>query len=166
MTTFFALGARHAAGHRRFAAAVAACAVSLAGCASSYGANTVTPGAAGQAATVYEGTVTAVREIRIRPDNSVIGSATGAVLGGIAGSEIGGGDKAQTAGGVAGAVLGGLAGNEAGKAVNTRPGYAYTVRYDNGQLREIYQGADVYFSPGSRVNVVYRQDGARVVPAG
>jgi outer membrane lipoprotein SlyB len=153
-------------GNKYFAGAFAALAFALAGCAGSYGANTVTPGATGSAATVYEGTVTAVREIQIRPDNSIVGAATGAVLGGIAGSELGGGDKAQTAGGIAGAVLGGVAGNEAGKAFNTRPGYAYTVRYDNGQIREIYQGADIYLAPGSRVNVVYREDGARVVPAG
>ncbi|MEO0818028.1 MAG: glycine zipper 2TM domain-containing protein [Pseudomonadota bacterium] len=153
-------------GKKLFAGALTALALALAGCASTYGANTVTPGATGQAATVYEGTVTAVREIQIRPDNSIVGAATGAVLGGIAGSELGGGDKAQTAGGIAGAVLGGIAGNEAGKAINTRPGYAYTVRYDNGELREIYQGVDVYFAPGSRVNVVYREDGARVGPAG
>lgn len=155
-----------AKGHRLAAGAFTALALALTGCANSYGANTVTPGATGQAATVYEGTVTAVREIQIRPDNSIVGSATGAVLGGIAGSELGGGNKAQTAGGIAGAVIGGIAGNEAGKALNTRPGYAYTVRYDNGQLREIYQGADVYFTPGTRVSVVYREDGARVVPAG
>lgn len=152
-------------GNRAMAGIFAALTLTLAGCASSYGANTTNPASVGQAATVYRGTVVAVREIQIRPDNSIIGAATGAVLGGIAGSEIGGGDKAQTAGGIAGAVIGGVAGNEAGKALNTRPGYAFTVEYDNGQIKEIYQGADVYFAPGSRVQVVYREDGARVVPA-
>jgi len=152
-------------GKHLFAGACAAMAIALTGCANSYGANTVTPGAAGQASTVYAATVTAVREIQIRPDNSIVGAATGAVLGGIAGSTLGGGDKAQTAGGVAGAVLGGVAGNEAGKALNTRPGYAYTVRFEDGDMAEIYQGVDTYFAPGARVNVVYREDGVRVVPA-
>ncbi|MEM9738617.1 MAG: hypothetical protein AAF829_02020 [Pseudomonadota bacterium] len=153
-------------GRTLLAGVFAALTLTLAGCVNNYGANTVSPGATGQAATVYEGTVTAVREVQIRPDNSVVGAATGAVLGGIGGSQLGGGDAAQTAGGIAGAVIGGIAGNEAGKALNTRPGYAYTVRYDNGELREIYQGADVYHAPGTRVNIVYREDGVRVVPAG
>ena len=146
------------------AAAFAALTFALAGCAGSYGAGQSTPASVGQASTVYEGTVTGVSEVQIRPDNSVIGAATGAVLGGLAGSELGGGDKANTAGGIAGAVIGGVAGNEAGKAVNTRPGYAYIVRLNNGEVREIIQGADIYIAPGTVVNVIYREDGVRVTP--
>ncbi len=96
-------------------------------------------------------------------EQSWLGAATGAVLGGLAGSELGGGDKAQTAGAVGGAVLGGVAGNEAGKALNTRRGYAYTVRFDNGQVAEIIQGGDIFIQPGTRVNVTYG-DRVRVVP--
>lgn len=136
----------------------------LAGCAGSYGSGSVSPASVGQSTTIREGTVTAVREVTIRPDNSIVGAATGAVLGGLAGSQIGGGDTAQTAGGIGGAVLGGVAGNEAGKALNTRPGYAYTVRLESGEVREIIQGANEYLAPGTPVNVVYREDGVRVVP--
>ncbi len=149
---------------RTFAAgAVAALTLALAGCAS-YGPGTVSPAGVGQASTVYTGVVTSARQVTIRPDRSVIGTATGAVLGGIAGSEIGGGDKAQTAGAIGGAVLGGIAGNAAGKAVNTRPGYAYIVRFDNGEVKEIVQGADIYIQPGTPVNLIASADGWRVVP--
>ena len=109
------------------------------------------------------GVVTTYREVQIKPEQSWLGAATGAVLGGLAGSELGGGDKAQTAGAVGGAVLGGVAGNEAGKALNTRRGYAYTVRFDNGQVAEIIQGGDIFIQPGTRVNVTYG-DRVRVVP--
>jgi len=151
-------------GSPAMAAAFAALTMVLAGCAGTYGAGQTTPASVGQPSTVYEGTVTGVTEVQIRPDNSVIGAATGAVLGGIAGSELGGGDKANTAGAIGGAVLGGVAGNEAGKAINTRPGYAYIVRLNNGEVREIIQGADIYIAPGTLVNVIYREDGVRVTP--
>ncbi len=150
--------------HKMAAGALAALTLMLAGCANSYGPGTSTPGAVGQASTVYTGTVTSVREVTIRADRSIIGAATGAVLGGIAGSELGGGSKAQTAGGIGGAVIGGIAGNEAGKAVGTRRGYAYIVRFDNGEVREIVQGADIYIPPGAPVNAIAGADGWRIVP--
>ena len=151
---------------KMMAGAFAALTLALAGCASGYGANTVSPSGVGYASQVEYGTVSAVREVTIRPDNSVLGVATGAVLGGLAGSELGGGDKAQTAGAVGGAVLGGLAGNELGKGMNTRRGYAYTIRFEDGHVAEIVQGADVYLQPGTRVAVTYRGDRTTVAPAG
>lgn len=151
---------------KMMAGAFAALTLALAGCASGYGANTVSSTGVGYASTVREGTVTAVREVTIRPDNSILGVATGAVLGGLAGSELGGGSKAQTAGAVGGAVLGGVAGNEAGKAINTRKGFAYTVRFDSGEIKEIVQGADIFIQPGTRVNVTFGADKVSVAPAG
>lgn len=139
--------------------------LAVTGCAGTYGAGQATPSSVGVASTIREGVVTGVREVQIRPDNSVVGAGVGAVLGGLAGSELGGGDKAQTAGAIGGAVLGGLAGNEAGKAMNTRPGYAYTVRFNSGEIKEIIQGADIYIAPGTPVNVAFRADGVRVTPA-
>ncbi len=150
---------------RLMAGAFAAMTFALAGCAGSYGANEVTSAGVREAATVRSGTVTAVREVRIKPDRSVLGAGVGAVLGGLAGSELGGGDKAQTAGAIGGAVLGGIAGSEVGKAANTRPGLAYTVRFDSGEVKEIVQGADVFIPAGSRVNVTFRSDGVVVTPA-
>lgn len=146
------------------AGALAALTMALAGCASSYGAGTASPSSVGQASTVYTGYVQSVREVTIRNERSLIGAATGAVLGGLAGSELGGGDKAQTAGAVGGAVIGGIAGNEAGKAIGTKRGYAYTVRFDNGEVREITQGADIYIPPGAPVNAIAGADGWKIVP--
>ncbi len=147
-----------------FLAAFTLAAMTRGGCASTYGAGTVSPASVGQASTVYAGFVESVREVTIRSDRSFIGAATGAVLGGLAGSELGGGDKAQTAGAIGGAVLGGIAGNEAGKAIGTSRGYAYTIRFDNGEVREIVQGADIYIAPGTQVNAIAGADGWKVVP--
>jgi outer membrane lipoprotein SlyB len=146
------------------AAGLGALTLTLAGCAGGYGTNEVSSSGVGQASEVYAGTVTSAREVTIRPDRSIVGAATGAVLGGIAGSEIGQGDKAETAGAIGGAVLGGVAGNEAGKAINTRRGYAYIVRFNDGKTMEIVQGANIYIQPGTQVDVINGADGWRLVP--
>ena len=150
---------------KAMAGAFAVLTLILAGCASTYGANTVSPNDVGYASQVEIGTITDVREVTIRPENNVLGAATGAVLGGLAGSELGGGDKARTAGAVGGAVLGGLGGNELGKGMNTRRGFAYTVRLDNGRVTEVIQGADIAMYPGQRVNVTYAAGRTTVSPA-
>ena len=146
--------------------AIAALALSLAGCAGGYSANTVSSSQVGYAKPVRTGVITAVREITIKPDNSIIGSAAGALLGGLAGSELGGGQKAQTAGAIGGAVLGGVAGNAACQALNTRKGLAYTIRFDNGSVEEIDQGNDFMIQPGTPVEVVYSGGKAIVKPQG
>lgn len=147
-----------------FAGAAAALTLALAGCASPYGANTVSSSAVGYAMTVKPGVVSNVRAVTIKPDRSIVGTATGAVLGGIAGSELGGGDKANTAGAIGGAVLGGIAGNMLGTAAGTQQGIAVTVNFDDGNVKAFVQPADTNIQPGQRVNVEFREDGAYVVP--
>ncbi|WP_321488111.1 glycine zipper 2TM domain-containing protein [uncultured Hyphomonas sp.] len=147
------------------AGAFLALSLSLAGCASTQGVNTVSPGALGQSSRVYQGTVMSVREVTVKPKQSMIGTAAGAVLGGLAGSELGGGDKAQTAGAIGGAVLGGMAGNAAGKAVGTGKAFAYVVRFSSGETQEIIQGADVYIAPGTPVDIIASPDGWKLIPA-
>ena len=146
------------------AGAFAAMTLIVTGCASTNSANTVSSSSVGYAMTVKPGTVTDVREVIIKPDRSIIGAATGAVLGGLGGSEIGGGDKAQTAGAIGGAVLGGIAGNELGKAIGTKKGLAVTVEFNDGNVKAFIQPADMDIRPGQRVNVEFREDGAFVVP--
>lgn len=148
------------------AGALAALTLTLAGCANSPGVGTTSTQSVGQASSVYQGTVTSVRAVTIKPDRSLIGTATGAVLGGLAGSELGGGDKAQTAGAIGGAVIGGVAGNAAGKGLGTKQGYAYIVRFSNGEVKEIIQGADIYITPGTQVDIIAGADGWKLVPRG
>jgi len=147
-----------------FAGAIAAMTLAVTGCQNTYGANTVSSSTVGYAMTVKPGVVTNVRAVTIKPDRSIIGTATGAVLGGIAGSELGGGDKANTAGAIGGAVLGGIAGNMIGTATGTKQGMAVTVEFNDGNVKAFIQPADANIQPGQRVNVEFREDGAYVVP--
>ncbi|MEL7129058.1 MAG: glycine zipper 2TM domain-containing protein [Pseudomonadota bacterium] len=139
--------------------------LATAGCATTYGANEVNPNAVRTAATVRPGVVQSVREVTIRPENSAAGAGVGAVLGGLLGSQVGGRDTTQAIGAIGGAVLGGLAGNAAGRAGQTTQGLAYVVQFENGEVREIIQGNDVYIAPGTPVNITFRADGAIVTPA-
>jgi outer membrane lipoprotein SlyB len=148
-----------------FAAAFAALALALAGCASGLGANTYERAAVGTVARVDEGTVVASRSIVIEGSktSSTVGTAAGAAIGGIAGSEIGGGRKANTAGAVVGAVAGGVIGNAIGNAATRQPGFAYTVRLRSGELVTITQGGDLPIANGTPVLVEYGER-ARVIP--
>lgn len=142
--------------------------LTTAGCASRLGANDINRGAVGQASTVRQGTVTSAREVTIRNENGVgnqIATGAGAAIGGLLGSQVGGRRSTRAIGSIGGVVAGGLAGNAIGNAANTTRGYAYVVRFDNGESREIVQGADIYIQPGTPVNVVFRPDRAVIQPA-
>jgi len=143
-------------------AGLGALTLTLGACAN-YG-GTRSPGSVGYASTVKEGVIQSVNGVTIRPDNSIVGAGVGAVLGGLAGSELGGGDKAKTAGAIGGAVLGGIAGNEAGKAINTRNGFSYIVRFDSGELKEIVIKGNDPIPAGTPVNVVFATDGVQIYP--
>ena len=150
--------------NKMMAGVFAAMTLAVTGCAAGSGANTVSSSSVGYAMTVKPGVVTNVRGVTIKPDGSIIGTATGAALGGLAGSELGGGDKANAAGAIAGAVLGGIAGNMIGTGLSTKEGIAITVDFDDGNTKAFVQPNDVAVQPGQRVNVEFREDGAYVIP--
>lgn len=145
-----------------FAAVILA--TSTTACTNNLGANQRSVSSVGYASTVLQGTIQASTPVTITKENSILGAGVGAVLGGLAGSELGGGDKAQTAGAIGGAVLGGLAGNEAGKALGRRSGYSYIVAFDSGEVKEIVLAGDAAYAPGTRVNVVFAEDGVTLYP--
>lgn len=145
-----------------FVAGLGAMTLTLGACAN-YG-NTRSPSSVGYASTVQEGVIQSVNAVTIKPDNSIVGAGVGAVLGGIAGSELGGGDKAKTAGAIGGAVLGGIAGNEAGKALNTRNGYSYIIKMNTGEVKEVVVKGTEPIPAGVIVDVVYAKDGVQIYP--
>jgi outer membrane lipoprotein SlyB len=151
--------------NKAFAAAFAALALALAGCASGLGANSYERGQVGTVARVEEGTVVASRAIVIEGSQTgqTVGTATGAVIGGVAGSQIGGGSDERAIAGVIGAVGGGIIGNAIGKNATKQPGFAYTVRLRSGELVTITQGGDIAIANGTPVLVEYGAR-ARVIP--
>ena len=107
------------------------------------------------------GVVESVREVRIDPRESGVGTAGGAVLGGLAGSNVGGG-SGQIAGAIGGAILGGIIGQNIEKSANERRGFEVTVLLDTGKYLAVVQEADEPFRAGDRVRILSGRGTTRV----
>ncbi len=116
---------------------------------------------AGTLQQVQFGTVHSIRNVLIENKDRGVGQASGAVLGGIAGSHVGGG-SGKIAGAVVGAVLGGIAGSAIDKNIQTKRGIEITVRLGNGKMVAVTQLADERFNIGDRVKVVGDNGQARI----
>ncbi len=137
--------------------ALSFCIAALGGCATHTSPQTFNQSEVGRMQTVEMGTVYALREVTIQNDSRGVARITGALLGGIAGSTIGGGNRANAAGAVAGAAAGGALGNAA--ATGTRPGIEITVDLDSGLTVAVAQDGNInQFRVGDRVRVT--SDGA------
>ena len=110
------------------------------------------------------GVVETVRDVSIDARGAESGTSTlvGAGLGGIAGSTMGGGSRANAAGAIAGAVVGGLIGNAVEKRGNDRRGVEVTVRLEGGKLVAVTQENDEDFRVGDRVRILSGQGVTRV----
>ena len=137
-------------------------AAGIAGCASDIDSNYYSTGSVGQVSQAQGCTVVSVRPIKVSTQNGA-GSAIGGIAGGIAGSQIGGGNTAHLLGAVGGAILGGFAGNAAQEGLTSQQGYEYIVRLDNGNTVSTTQGADVLLNPGQRCQIIFGNP-ARIIP--
>jgi outer membrane lipoprotein SlyB len=114
-------------------------------------ARTVTPIETTRAAICTTcGTVQASQEVKEKGQGTGIGAVGGAVVGGLLGNQVGGGNgkKAMT---VIGAVGGGLAGHEAEKHVRATTAYDVQVRMEDGSVRTFRRAEPM--APGTRVTV-------------
>ncbi len=124
----------------------------LFGCSSNRSGRVYTANQALQAEDVEEGVVESAETAVIRKEDTPVGVAGGAILGGIAGSTVGGG-KGRELAAVAGAMLGGLAGHFIEQKTTDQQAYKLVVKLASGQKIVIVQESDVPFQPGERVNV-------------
>ena len=110
------------------------------------------------------GVVETVRDVTIDARGAESGTSTlvGVGLGGIAGSTVGGGSRANAAGAIAGAVVGGLIGNAVEKSNNDRRGVEVTVRLEGGKLIAVTQEKDEEFRVGDKVRILSGQGVTRV----
>lgn len=137
-------------------------AAGIAGCASDIDSNYYSTSSVGQVSQAQGCTVVSVRPIKVSTQNGA-GTAIGGIAGGIAGSQIGGGNTAHLLGAVGGAILGGFAGNAAQEGLTSQQGYEYIVRLDNGNTVSTTQGADVLLNPGQRCQIIFGNP-ARIIP--
>ncbi|MES2366127.1 MAG: glycine zipper 2TM domain-containing protein [Pseudomonadota bacterium] len=133
----------------------------LGGCASGLGSNDYSRNQARSVQQVQTGVVVDVRNVNIEGTKTPIGAGAGAVVGGLAGSQLGRGNG-SIAGAVLGAVAGGFAGSAVEEGVTRQKGLEITVRLDSGRTIAVTQGADEYFRPGDRVRVLSEGGTTRV----
>jgi len=92
--------------------------------------------------------------------DGMVGTGSGAIIGGIAGSTLGGG-KGSSIMTVLGAVAGGMAGQAIEENATTVQGQEIVIRTDSGRLFSIVQEVqnNLVFRAGDRVRVLTSQDG-------
>ena len=140
-----------------------ATAVIVAGCAQpGLGGGNYTRGQVRGEQTVRIGTVEAVRDVVIDARDTGTGTLAGAAIGGVAGSTVGGGYRANAVGAIAGAVVGGLIGNAVEKSGNDRKGVEVTIRLEGGKLIAVTQEKDEDFRIGDQVRILSGQGSTRV----
>lgn len=125
----------------------------LGGCAASMSGGAYSRGQARQVEDVKMATVESVRDIQIEGTKTPIGAGAGAIIG----SVMGGNSRSRNVsaiGGVVGGVVGGMAGAAAEEGITRQSGYEITVKFDDGKMIAVAQGADEKFSVGDRVRVL------------
>lgn len=99
------------------------------------------------------GNVESVQEIKHRGEGSGVGAVGGAVLGGLLGNQVGGGNGKKLAT-VAGAVGGAVVGNQVEGRMKATTTYDVKVRLDDGSHRTFHLENLNGFSNGDRIKVV------------
>ncbi|HWU83668.1 MAG TPA: glycine zipper 2TM domain-containing protein [Methylophilaceae bacterium] len=125
----------------------------LGGCASSNSGSVYSRDEARRVQTVKTGVVESVRQVKLEGTKSPVGTAGGAVVGGVAGSQVGHG-AGQAIATVVGAIVGGIAGAAAEEGITRKDGIEITVKLDSGPLVAIVQEADEVFQPGEKVRLI------------
>ena len=144
--------------------AAVAGAASLTGCVVA-NPNTVSAYDAQRMSTVVDATVLSVRPVTLQGRDTGVGTVSGAVIGGIAGSNVGG---PRTGGivGIAGAVVGGLIGNAVERDATQQQGVEILLQLRNGDRRQVVQGVGTdTFTAGDPVILVTTGGRTRVMRA-
>lgn len=99
------------------------------------------------------GRIESIETVRHEAKPSGVGVVAGAVLGGVLGNHVGGGNGRALAT-VAGAVGGGYAGNEVEKRSRATTSYQVRVRMEDGSIRSFPYAHEPGWSVGERVRVI------------
>ncbi|WP_104202639.1 glycine zipper 2TM domain-containing protein [Billgrantia saliphila] len=142
--------------------------LTLAGCAntSTMGGEVYRGSQAQTSQTVTFGTITALRPVQIQADSrlgGLIGTGGGAVIGGLLGSQVGGGSGRRLAT-AAGAIGGAVAGSSAEESANRVRAWEMEIRRDDGQNVVVVQKADRDFQVGQRVRLIGSGANVSVAP--
>lgn len=137
----------------RLLAVLALAGGAVAACGPAQTANVVDANAIGRTGAVSTGTIVAMRPVEVR-GTSGIGTPVGAIAGGVAGSAIGGGWRANALGAIGGAVVGGIAGSAIERGVTGGTAMEFIIRDDRGREMAVVQTNEDRLVVGDRVRIV------------
>lgn len=135
------------------------------GCTSDLTEDTYSRSEARSAQTVRLGSIVSLRPVQIEGTKSIVGSGAGAVIGGVAASNVGQG-RGSTVASVVGAVTGGLLGAAAEEGITRTQGVEITVLEDDGVTRAYVQQVETgqVFRVSQRVRILTVKGTSRVIP--
>ena len=110
----------------------AAMCINVTGCATNISPDVAQASDANQMQSAIPGTIISKHAVTVKEKN-MLGTVSGAALGGIGASTIGGSNQAHLAAGIAGALLGGAAGNAIESKITTQKGIEYAVKLDQAE---------------------------------
>lgn len=99
---------------------------------------------------IEQGTIESIYAVNVAGTNEV-GTLSGAVAGGAAGSMIGGNTAVNVIGAVGGAVVGGMIGSKTEKALTADTAYNFMVRTTAGTLISVVQSNELGLRVGDKV---------------
>lgn len=142
--------------------------LTLAGCAntSPYSGDVYRGNQAQSGQSVAYGTIVAIRPVQIQADSragGLLGTGGGAIIGGLLGSQVGGGSGRQLAT-VAGALGGSVAGSAAEDRANRVAALEMEIRRDDGTDVVVVQRADHQYQAGQRVRLIGSGGNLSVAP--
>lgn len=142
--------------------------LTLAGCAntSPYSGDVYRGNQAQTGQSVAYGTIVAIRPVQIQADSragGLLGTGGGAIIGGLLGSQVGGGSGRQLAT-VAGALGGSVAGSAAEDRANRVAALEMEIRRDDGTDVVVVQRADHQYQAGQRVRLIGSGGNLSVAP--
>lgn len=141
--------------------------LSLIGCATSKDGDVYSRDQSQRVHTVAMGKVLDVRKVKIEGTKSGVGTIGGGVIGGIAGSTVGGGRGSAIAA-TLGAIVGGIAGSAIEEGTMRQDGVELTIELDSGKVIALVQAFehDNEFLINDRVRVLTNKGESRVYRVG
>lgn len=135
----------------------------LPACTSDINSDYYEAGQVGRVNKVIKGIVISARTIYVTDEDRGTGSLAGAVIGGVAGSMVGGDRNMNVLGAAVGGTAGAAIGSKTEKVITKQDATEYVIETDDGKIMSITQGNDQTLKIGQRILVIYGNR-ARVVP--
>ena len=116
----------------------------------------------GQPQSFSKGVIISVRNVKIKGTESGVGIVSGAVMGGLAGSQVGSNDATSAIAAIGGALVGGLIGSTAEEMVMKDSAAEFAIQPDIGEPFTFIQENEEELKSGERVLII-NSDKMRII---